>query len=41
MKMIIKSLKIFLQNIYKNWFLTEIILENQKDFNILFIQELL
>ena len=39
--MIIKSLKIFLQNIYKNWFLTEIILENQKDFNILFIQELL
>jgi len=30
-----------LQNVYENLFLAEIILENQKDFNILFIQELL
>ena len=39
--MIIKNIKIFLQNIQKNHILTNIILENNKNFNILFIQELL
>ena len=39
--MIINNLKIFLQNICKNHLLTNILLENQKDFDILFIQELL
>jgi len=38
--MIIKSLKIFLHNIWKNRFLTNTILENNKNFNILFIREL-
>ena len=39
--MIINNLKIFLQNICKNYLLTNILLENQKYFDILFIQELL
>jgi len=39
--MISKNLKVFSQNIYKNHLLTEFILENQKEFNFLFIQELL
>ena len=38
--MIIKELKIFLQNVCKNHFFTNIILENNKNFNIIFIQEL-
>ena len=39
--MIIKNLKIFSQNVHKNKFLTDIIiiLENKKEFNIIFIQE--
>ena len=37
--MIFKSLKKFSQNIYKNNFLTNTILENNKNFNILFIQK--
>jgi len=40
-KMIIKDLKISSQNVCKNHLLTETILENNKNFNILFIQELL
>jgi len=38
--MIIKDLKIFSQNICKNYLLIETILENNKNFDILFIQEL-
>ena len=38
--MIIKNIKIFSQNIHKNILLVNIILEVQKDFNILFIQKL-
>ena len=34
------NLKIFLQNIYKNCLLTDLILENNKNINIIFIQEL-
>ena len=37
--MILKFLKIFLQNVHKNRLLTDTLLENKKDFNILFIQE--
>ena len=37
--MILKSLKKISQNIYKNKLLTDTILENNKNFNILFIQE--
>ena len=37
--MLLKYLKLFLQNVQKNRLLTEIILENKKEFNILFIQE--
>ena len=37
--MIIKEIKIFFQNIYKNNLLTNTILEVQRDFNIIFIQE--
>ena len=37
--MILKSLKIFSQNIHKNKLLPDTILENNKKFNILFIQE--
>ena len=37
--MILKSLSIFLQNICKNKLFTNTILENNKIFNILFIQE--
>ena len=37
--MILKSLNFFLQNVYKNRLLTDTILENNKNFNILFIQE--
>ena len=35
--MIIKSLKLFLQNIQKSRLLTNTILENNKNFDILFI----
>jgi len=35
----LKTLKIFSQNVYKNFVLTDIILENNKNFDILFIQE--
>jgi len=35
----LKTLKIFSQNIQENKLLTDIILENNKKFNILFIQE--
>ena len=37
--MILKSLKILSQNVHKNRLLTDTLLENKKDFNILFIQE--
>jgi len=37
--MIIKYLKLFLQNVYKNKLLTDTILENNENFDILFIQE--
>jgi len=37
--MIIKSLKSFSQNIKKKKLLTDTILENNKNFNVLFIQE--
>ena len=33
-------LKVFLQNVHKNRILTDIILKTQKEFNIIFIQEL-
>ena len=39
--MIIKEIKIFLQNVQKNRSLTNTILEEQKEFDIIFIQELL
>ena len=35
--MIIKNLKVFLQNVHKNYLLTELILENNKNVDILFI----
>jgi len=38
--MIIKEIKIFSQNICKNNLLTNTILEAQRDFDIIFIQEL-
>jgi len=38
--MILKSLWLISQNVQKNRTLTDIILENQKDFDILFIQKL-
>ena len=38
--MIIKILKAFLQNVHKNRLLTDTLLENNKDINIIFIQEL-
>lgn len=38
--MIIKNIKLFLQNIWKNKFFTNTILESNKKFNIIFIQEL-
>ena len=38
--MIIRNLKIFLQNVWKNRLLTDIILENKKELDIIFIQEL-
>ena len=37
---IIKNIKIFSQNIYKNKLLTDTILEVHRDFDIIFIQEL-
>ena len=37
--MILKDLKIFSQNIHKNYVLTNLILENNKNFDIVFIQE--
>jgi len=37
--MTLKFLKNFLQNIHKNRLLTDTILENNKNFNIIFIQE--
>ena len=36
----LKNLCSFSQNIHKNRLLTEIILENEKEFDILYIQEL-
>jgi len=39
--MICINIKIFLQNVHKNNLLTNTILETQKDFDIIFIQELL
>ena len=39
--MIIKNIKLFLQNIWKNKLLTNMILKTNKDFNVIFIQELL
>ena len=39
--MIMKEIKIFLQNVQKNRSLTNTILEEQKEFDIIFIQELL
>jgi len=38
--MIINNIKIFSQNIYKNKLLTNIILEVQKKFDVIFIQKL-
>jgi len=35
----LKTLKIFSQNVHKNFVLTDIILENNRNFDILFIQE--
>ena len=35
----LKTLKIFSQNVQKNKLLTDTILENNKNFDILFIQE--
>jgi len=37
--MILKDIKIFSQNIHKNNFLINIILETQRSYNIIFIQE--
>jgi len=37
--MILKSLKIFLQNVHKNYLFTDLILENNKNIDIVFIQE--
>jgi len=37
--MILKSLNLFSQNVWKNKLLTETILENNENFDILFIQE--
>jgi len=37
--MILKTLYLFSQNVYKNRTLTDIIIENNKEFDILFIQE--
>ena len=37
--MIIKNLKVFSQNIYKNYLFTNTILDNQKKFDILSIQK--
>ena len=39
--MILRNLKLFLQNVWKNRLLTDIILENKKEFDIIFIQEFL
>jgi len=36
----IKNIKIFSQNVHKNKFLTNTVLEVQKEFDIIFIQEL-
>jgi len=38
--MIIKNIKLFSQNVQKNKLLTNTILETNKDFDIIFIQEL-
>ena len=37
--MIIYKLRVFLQNVWKNSVLTDLILETNKNFNIIFIQE--
>jgi len=37
--MILKNLRVFSQNFQKNKFLTDIVLQINKDFNIIFIQE--
>ena len=39
LSIIIKEIRIFLQNVYKNNLLTNTILESQRDFDIIFIQE--
>ena len=39
--MIIKEIKIFFQNVWKNNLLTNTILEVQKEFDTIFIQKLL
>jgi len=39
--MIIKNIRIFSQNVYKNKLLTDAILKAYRDFDIIFIQELL
>jgi len=38
--MIVKNLKVFLQNVQKNKLLTDTLLETNNNFDILFIQEL-
>ena len=38
--MIIKNIKLFSQNVWKKKLLTDTILENNSDLNIIFIQEL-
>jgi len=39
--MILHNLRIFSQNVYKNQLLIDLILENNINFNIIFIQETL
>jgi len=38
--MIVKTLKVFSQNVCKNKFLIDTLLDNNKEFDILFIQKL-
>jgi len=35
--MILKNLKLFSQNVWKNWIFTETLLETNEDFDIIFI----
>ena len=37
--MILHNLRIFSQNVHKNWLLMNLILKNNMNFNIIFIQE--